>query len=75
MARSARRVEDAVQAILPAPMRLAQNTTARPMGPAPMTRTRWPDFSPATFTAWSPTASGSTSAPSVRDTPDGMRTH
>ncbi len=75
MASSARLVEDAVQAIRPAPMRRAQNTTARPMGPAPMTSTRAPDLSPETFTACRPTARGSTKAPSMSETPAGMRTH
>ncbi len=72
---SARRVEEAVQTIRPAPIRRAQNTTASPIGPAPITSTRAPAKSPETFTACRPTAMGSTRAPSSSDTPDGMRMH
>ncbi len=75
LAMSARRVDEAVQTIRPAPIRRAQNTTASPIGPAPITSTRAPENRPETFTACSPTAIGSTRAPSSSDTPEGMRTH
>ena len=47
-----------------APKKRAHRAQVSPIGPAPMMSTDFSRISPAILTEWSPTASGSTNAPS-----------